>query len=184
MIRKLQKRFVKIAVLALTLAMVLVVVIVNAANLVSVRNELAGTLRLRAENIVPAEPPAEMANPGKTGWNREAGKSADGGNSGENGDAGTAVKGVDDLDHADRRRAARASHRAENLAFASVGKRVQRGERADIVEVRVHVRVEDDLLRRSGRDQSGAKGRHCKEVSSFHAPIIAQFGAWCLVLGA
>ena len=77
MIRKLQKRFVKIAVLALTLAMVLVVVIVNAANLVSVRNELTGTLRLLAENIVPANPPAEMANPGETGWNREAGKSAD-----------------------------------------------------------------------------------------------------------
>ena len=98
MIRKLQKRFVKIAVLALTLAMVLVVVIVNAANLVSVRNELTGTLRLLAENIVPANPPAEMANPGETGWNREAGKSADGGNSGENGrtaDAGNSGENGD-----------------------------------------------------------------------------------------
>ena len=54
MIRKLQKRFVRIAVLVLTLAMVLVVGIVNMANLISVRNELSGNLKVLAENIVPA----------------------------------------------------------------------------------------------------------------------------------
>ena len=86
MIRKLQKRFVKIAVLALTLAMVLVVVIVNAANLISVRNELTGTLRLVAENIVPADPPAEMAPPAENGWIRETAKSGDAGSSGESGE--------------------------------------------------------------------------------------------------
>lgn len=53
MIRKLQKRFIRIAVLVLTLAMVLVVGFVNMANLISVRNELSGTLFVLAENTVP-----------------------------------------------------------------------------------------------------------------------------------
>ena len=44
MIRKLQKRFILITVLALTVAMVLVVAVVNIANLISVRAELASTL--------------------------------------------------------------------------------------------------------------------------------------------
>ena len=53
MIRKLQKRFIRIAVLVLTAAMVLVVGIVNTANLVSVRGELQNTLRMLAESAVP-----------------------------------------------------------------------------------------------------------------------------------
>ena len=56
MIRKLQHRFIRITVLALTVAMVLVVAIVNIANLISVRSELAGTLSLLAESTVPREP--------------------------------------------------------------------------------------------------------------------------------
>ena len=50
MIRQLQKRFIRIAVISLTVAMVLVVGIVNIANWLSVRNELASTLNLLAEN--------------------------------------------------------------------------------------------------------------------------------------
>ena len=42
MIRKLQNRFVRIAVLVLTAAMVTVVGIINTANLIIVRSELAG----------------------------------------------------------------------------------------------------------------------------------------------
>ena len=48
MIQKLRKRFIRIAVLVLTLAMVLVLGIVNMANLNSVRNELSGTLSVLA----------------------------------------------------------------------------------------------------------------------------------------
>ena len=50
MIRQLQKRFIRIAVISLTMAMVLVVAIVNIANWISVRNELFGTLNLLDEN--------------------------------------------------------------------------------------------------------------------------------------
>ena len=50
MIRKLQHRFIRITVLTLTVAMVLVVAIVNIANLISVRSELDGTLSLLAES--------------------------------------------------------------------------------------------------------------------------------------
>ena len=50
MIRKLQRRFIRIALVALTLAMVLVAGIVNAANWFSVRGELTETLSFLAEN--------------------------------------------------------------------------------------------------------------------------------------
>ena len=50
MIKKLQKRFIRIAVISLTVAMVLVVGIVNIANWFSVRNELSDTLHLLAED--------------------------------------------------------------------------------------------------------------------------------------
>ena len=59
MIRQLQKRFIRIAVLALTIAMVLVVSIVNIANWISVRAELADTLNLLSVNSTP-EVPAGM----------------------------------------------------------------------------------------------------------------------------
>ena len=49
MIRKLRKRFVRMAVLVLTAAMVLVVGIVNTANLLTVRGELSGTVKELAE---------------------------------------------------------------------------------------------------------------------------------------
>ena len=49
MIRKLQRRFIRIALVALTVAMVLVVGIVNAANWFSVRGELTQTLSFLAE---------------------------------------------------------------------------------------------------------------------------------------
>ena len=46
MIKQLQRRFIRIAVVALTVAMVLVVGIVNVANWISVRGELYNTLSL------------------------------------------------------------------------------------------------------------------------------------------
>ena len=48
MIKQLQRRFIRIAVVCLTVAMVLVVGIVNIANLISVRKELSDTLSLLA----------------------------------------------------------------------------------------------------------------------------------------
>ncbi len=54
MIRQLQKRFIRIAVLALTVAMVLVVCIVNLANWISVCAELADTLASLSANTLPA----------------------------------------------------------------------------------------------------------------------------------
>ena len=53
MIRNLQKRFIRIAVLVLAAAMVTVVTIVNAVNWISVRNELQGTLAMLAEGDIP-----------------------------------------------------------------------------------------------------------------------------------
>ena len=89
MIRKLQKRFVRIAVLVLTAAMVIVVGIINTANLITVRNELGGTVKELAENNVwepegpgmpaPQEKPSGE-EPGNTGTPWEPGT---GGESGE-----------------------------------------------------------------------------------------------------
>ena len=59
MIRQLQKRFIRIAVISLTMAMVLVVAIVNIANWISVRNELFGTLNLLDEKESEEEMIAE-----------------------------------------------------------------------------------------------------------------------------
>ena len=59
MIKKLQKRFIRIAVMALTVAMVLVVSIVNIANWISVRGELDETLTFLTENEI-AEPKMGM----------------------------------------------------------------------------------------------------------------------------
>ena len=59
MIRQLQKRFIRISVISLTMAMVLVVGIVNVANWISVRNELFGTLNLLDENETEMEQIAE-----------------------------------------------------------------------------------------------------------------------------
>ena len=50
MIRKLRQRFIRIALIALTIAMVLVVAVVNAANWFSVRGELQQTLTFLSEN--------------------------------------------------------------------------------------------------------------------------------------
>ena len=52
MIRKLQRRFIRIALIALTAAMVAVAGIVNAVNWISVRRELGETLTSLAENRV------------------------------------------------------------------------------------------------------------------------------------
>ena len=59
MIRQLQKRFIRIAVISLTMAMILVVAIVNIANWISVRNELFGTMNLLGENESEMEKIAE-----------------------------------------------------------------------------------------------------------------------------
>ena len=63
MIRQLQKRFIRIAVLALTIAMVLVVSIVNIANWISVRAELADTLNLLSVNSTPEVPAGMNTSP-------------------------------------------------------------------------------------------------------------------------
>ena len=63
MIRKLQNRFVRIAVLVLTAAMVTVVGIINMANLIIVRSELAGTVRELAENSIPERGPKAPGGP-------------------------------------------------------------------------------------------------------------------------
>ena len=63
MIRKLQNRFVRIAVLVLTAAMVTVVGIINTANLIIVRSELAGTVRELAENSIPERGPKAPGGP-------------------------------------------------------------------------------------------------------------------------
>ena len=61
MIRKLQKRFILITVLALTVAMMLVVGIVNVANLLSVRAELSGTVHMLAGMGVPGDLPQMLS---------------------------------------------------------------------------------------------------------------------------
>ena len=50
MIKKLQRRFIRIALVALGAAMILVVLVVNAANWISVRKEMNETLSFLAEN--------------------------------------------------------------------------------------------------------------------------------------
>ena len=77
MIRKLQRRFIRITVLTLTVAMVLVVAIVNIANLISVRSELAGTLSLLAESVSPQGPEAPMSE-GKSASSEGKSTSPDG----------------------------------------------------------------------------------------------------------
>ena len=72
MIKKLQTKFIRIAVISLTVAMVLVVGIVNIANWISVRNELSDTLNLLTESEAfpmpefrtEGEPSSESNEPG------------------------------------------------------------------------------------------------------------------------
>jgi len=59
MIKQLQRRFILIAVVTLTVAMVLVVGIVNVANWISVRGELFNTLNLIADSGLPEQPAGE-----------------------------------------------------------------------------------------------------------------------------
>ena len=68
MIKQLQRRFIRIAVVTLTVAMVLVVGIVNIANWISVRGELYNTLSLLTDPDLPAvtgEPSVFQAETGK-----------------------------------------------------------------------------------------------------------------------
>ena len=55
MIRKLQNRFIRIAMVTLTVAMVLVVGVVNVANWISVRGELYDTLHLLVQTVGPTD---------------------------------------------------------------------------------------------------------------------------------
>ena len=61
MIKQLQRRFIRIAVVTLTVAMVLVVGIVNVANWISVRGELYNTLNLIADTGLPDQTPDDPA---------------------------------------------------------------------------------------------------------------------------
>lgn len=56
MIKKLQRRFIRIALMSLAIAMVLAVLVVNVANWISVRSELSETLSLLAENTTSSRP--------------------------------------------------------------------------------------------------------------------------------
>ena len=79
MIKKLQQRFIRIAVISLTVAMVLVVGIVNIANWISVRNELSDTLNLLAKNETDLEERAEeIETKRKEAEQAEAGQEAGG----------------------------------------------------------------------------------------------------------
>ncbi len=70
MIRKLQFRFIRIAMISLTVAMVLVVGIVNVANWISVRKELSDTLNLLAES--EAFPVPSVRSEGKSASEAES----------------------------------------------------------------------------------------------------------------
>ena len=75
MIKQLQRRFIRIAVVSLTVAMVLVVGIVNIANLISVRKELSDTLSLLSQTEsfgIDAE-----NRQGEVSKNRQDGKETD-----------------------------------------------------------------------------------------------------------
>ena len=63
MIKQLQRRFIRIAVVTLTVAMVLVVGIVNVANWISVRGELYNTLSLLTDPDLPEQPAAAQDTP-------------------------------------------------------------------------------------------------------------------------
>jgi len=72
MIRKLQKRFILIAVIALTAAMALVVGIVNIANYLSVRSELSSTLDFLSQNSTQDDLERGLAGMRSMGRNRHA----------------------------------------------------------------------------------------------------------------
>ena len=69
MIRQLQKRFILIALTALTAAMILAVLLVNAANWISVRNELRETLSFLADSGASGK---ERIDGGLKGKNRHS----------------------------------------------------------------------------------------------------------------
>ena len=71
MIKQLQRRFIRIAVVSLTVAMVLVVGIVNIANWISVRGELYNTLSLLTDPELPEPSGGPSGIPAETG-NTEA----------------------------------------------------------------------------------------------------------------
>ena len=70
MIKKLQRRFIRIALFALAAAMVLVVLTVNTANWFSVRNELGETLSILAENSAMSREDMGRRMAGKDRHNR------------------------------------------------------------------------------------------------------------------
>ena len=72
MIKKLQTRFIRIAVISLTVAMVLVVGIVNVANWISVRRDLSDTLNLLAESEAFPVPDFRRENATASGTERNA----------------------------------------------------------------------------------------------------------------
>ena len=93
MIKQLQRRFIRIAVVTLTVAMVLVVGIVNIANWISVRGELFNTLKLIADPGVPEQPsgnpsapPAEDGEPEKRDSEEKTGEARETEKPGRNGD--------------------------------------------------------------------------------------------------
>ena len=72
MIKQLQKRFIRIAVISLTVAMVLVVGIVNIANWISVQGELSATLNLLAQSEAFPVPAVRTDSEDETSKSRES----------------------------------------------------------------------------------------------------------------
>ena len=88
------------------------------------------------------------------------------------GNARAAVVRIDDLAHRDTHAVARVGDRRENLAFARIGKRMEARERTGVIEVGVHVRVEDDLDRLGG----GKTGKQADEYRyGTHDAVILSF---------
>ena len=66
MIKTLRKRFIRIAMLAVTAVLLALCLIVNAANYISVDNSLTNMLQIISNNrgMVPQSPPAALINQG------------------------------------------------------------------------------------------------------------------------
>ena len=82
----------------------------------------------------------------------------------------TSVIAVDDTDRRRGGVAARAAHRGEDLALARIGERMEARERADVIEIRDHVRIKDDL---DGiREERECKGRTEGKEGNAHCLIV------------
>ena len=73
MIRELKKRFIRIAMLAITLVMLLLSLLVNVVNFISVDGDLTDLISMIADNegSMPTEMPLEEKQGGDKGWHEK-----------------------------------------------------------------------------------------------------------------